>query len=174
MQPLNFSWKFVLSSCKKQTNINPFNKDIVAFAIVRLPFLTSLLLVRNKHNLMVASIKSSKPFSAYGDNIKWKYYVFLSFRGEGTQNNFIGNLYTALKPKGIYIFRDDKRLMRGKEISLKLLEAIEKSRFSIAILSKNYASSTWCLDELSKIVDCTDSQKHTVFSIFYKADPSDV
>ena len=121
---------------------------------------------------MAASIKSSS--FASGSNIQWKYDVFLSFRGEDTRNNFTGHLYNALKHKRIYTFRDDERLGRGKEISSELLEAIEESRFSIVILSENYTSSTWCLDELSKIVECMDSQKHTVFPVFYKVDPSAV
>ena len=117
---------------------------------------------------------SSASASASGSNIRWKYDVFLSFRGEDTRNNFTGHLYNALKHRGIYTFRDDERLERGKEISSELLEAIEESRFSILILSENYASSRWCLVELSKIVECMESQEHTVFPVFYKVDTSDV
>ena len=147
------------------------------FANVRLPFF-NFSAFGNKQAInpsMAASIKSSKSSSsASGSNIQWKYDVFLSFRGEDTRNNFTGHLYTALKHKGIYTYRDDDRLERGKEISSELLEAIEESRFSIVILSKKYASSTWCLDELSKIVECMDSQEHTVFPVFYNVDPADV
>ncbi|KAL5776135.1 hypothetical protein ACOSP7_009061 [Xanthoceras sorbifolium] len=103
-------------------------------------------------------------------NIQWKYDVFLSFRGEDTRNNFTDHLYTALDHKGIYTY--DKRLERGKEISSELLEAVEESRFSVIILSKNYASSTWCLDELAKIVDCMETKKQIVLPIFYDVDPS--
>ncbi|KAL5843250.1 hypothetical protein ACOSQ4_009208 [Xanthoceras sorbifolium] len=107
-------------------------------------------------------------------NSQWKYDVFLSFRGEDTRNNFTDHLYAALDQKGIYTFRDDERLERGKEISPELLEAIESSRFSVIILSKNYASSSWCLEELAKIVECMDTKIHTVLPIFYDVDPSDV
>ncbi|KAK0581006.1 hypothetical protein LWI29_008752 [Acer saccharum] len=118
--------------------------------------------------------QKSSSASASVSNSQWKYDVFLSFRGEDTRNNFTGHLYNALKHRGIYTFRDDERLERGKEISSELLEAIEESRCSIVILSENYASSTWCLDELSKIVECMDSQKHTVFPVFYKDNPEKV
>ncbi|KAL5778627.1 hypothetical protein ACOSQ2_009364 [Xanthoceras sorbifolium] len=107
-------------------------------------------------------------------NSQWKYDVFLSFRGEDTRNNFTDHLYAALYQKGIYTFRDDERLERGKEISPELLEAIESSRFSVIILSKNYASSSCCLEELAKIVECMDTKIHTVLPIFYDVDPSDV
>ena len=42
--------------------------------------------------------------------------------------------------------------LRGKAISAEILKAIEELKFAILILSKNYASSTWCLDELAKII----------------------
>ncbi|KAK3232455.1 hypothetical protein Dsin_004336, partial [Dipteronia sinensis] len=106
---------------------------------------------------------------------QWEYDVFLSFRGEDTRNNFTDHLYDALKQNGIYTFRDDERLERGKEISSELLEAIESSRFSIVILSKNYASSTWCLEELAKIIECDmDTEKSNIFPVFYQVEPSDV
>ena len=78
----------------------------------------------------------------------WKYDIFLSFRGEDTHNNFTDHLYATLNQKGVYTFRDNEKLKRGKRISPVLLKAIEESLFAIVVLSKNYASSTWCLDNL--------------------------
>uniref|UniRef100_A0A7N2M198 ADP-ribosyl cyclase/cyclic ADP-ribose hydrolase n=1 Tax=Quercus lobata TaxID=97700 RepID=A0A7N2M198_QUELO len=77
---------------------------------------------------------------------RWKYDVFLSFRGEDTRNNFMDHLFNAFTEKGINAFKDDKKLEKGKSLSLELLKAIEESRFAIVILSKDYTSSTWCLD----------------------------
>ncbi|XP_044504317.1 disease resistance protein RPV1-like isoform X1 [Mangifera indica] len=98
-----------------------------------------------------------------------KYDVFLSFRGEDTRNNFTCHLNAALCGKKIQTFIDDK-LDRGEEISPSLLKAIEQSKISIIILSENYASSSWCLEELAKILDC----KKMVIPIFYHVDPSHV
>ena len=103
-----------------------------------------------------------------------KYDVFLSFRGEDTRYRFMGHLYEALIQKGIFTFMDDKKLERGKPISPDLLKAIEESRFAVVILSENYASSTWCLEELVKIIDCKKEKGMTVIPIFYNVDPSDV
>ena len=105
---------------------------------------------------------------------QWKYDVFLSFKGEDTRNAFTDHLYTTLKQKGIFTFRDDERLERGKSISPVLSKAIEESRFSIIILSRNYASATWCLDELTKIIECMKEMGVTVLPIFYDVDPSDI
>uniref|UniRef100_A0A2N9F7Q0 TIR domain-containing protein n=1 Tax=Fagus sylvatica TaxID=28930 RepID=A0A2N9F7Q0_FAGSY len=104
----------------------------------------------------------------------WKYDVFLTFRGEDTRNSFTDHLYATLKYKGINTFKDEEKLERGKSISSELLKAIEESRFAIVILSRNYASSTWCLDELVKIIGCMKEMKTTVFPIFYDVDPSNV
>ncbi|KAK4380276.1 hypothetical protein RND71_002138 [Anisodus tanguticus] len=104
----------------------------------------------------------------------WKNDVFLSFRGEDTRKTFVGHLYYALKLKGIHTFKDDVRLERGKSISPELVKAIEQSRFAIVVFSKNYASSTWCLDELAKIMEYKKELGLTVMPIFYDVDPSDV
>ncbi|KAK9987624.1 hypothetical protein SO802_027863 [Lithocarpus litseifolius] len=91
----------------------------------------------------------------------WKYDVFLSFRGIDTR-------------KRHFTFRDNEGLERGKYISMELLKSIEESRFAIVIFSKNYAFSTWCLDELAKIVKCMKETGLTVLPIFYDVDPCDV
>ncbi|GMY07942.1 TMV resistance protein N-like [Fagus crenata] len=103
-----------------------------------------------------------------------KYDVFLSFRGTDTRTNFTDHLYAALNQKCIFTFRDDEELERGTVISPELLKAIEESRFAIVILSKDYASSSWCLTELAKIIECMKKTRLIVVPVFYHVDPSDV
>ncbi|XP_050279016.1 disease resistance protein Roq1-like isoform X2 [Quercus robur] len=105
---------------------------------------------------------------------RYEYHVFLSFRGSDTRKKFTSHLYEALKRNGITTFRDDESLERGEFISPELMRAIEESRFAVVIFSKNYASSSWCLTELAKIVECMDKKKLTVLPVFYDVDPSDV
>ncbi|XP_030966144.1 TMV resistance protein N-like [Quercus lobata] len=95
--------------------------------------------------------------------------VFLSFRGEDTRRGFVSHLYKALDQHGIRTFIDDN-LHRGENISEELLQTIENSSASIVVFSKNYASSSWCLDELAKIIECTQK----VLPVFYQVDPSEV
>lgn len=101
----------------------------------------------------------------------WKYDVFLSFNGE-TRKGFTNFLYKALQRRGLRVFRDQE-LERGTNISSNLLTAIEESRFAIVVLSPKYASSTWCLDELSKIFECMEV-RGTILPIFYKVKPWNV
>ncbi|KAH7568373.1 hypothetical protein JRO89_XS07G0283100 [Xanthoceras sorbifolium] len=102
-----------------------------------------------------------------------KYDAFLSFRGEDTRDSFKSHLYRALSSRNILTFVDDK-LKRGDEISLALLKAIEDSKISVIIFSKDYASSKWCLDELVKIIDCKKMNGQIVVPVFYHVNPSDV
>jgi len=69
---------------------------------------------------------------------------------------------------------DDEGLEGGNQISQTLLEAIEKSRLSIVVLSENFGYSTWCLDELDKIIKCMKTKNQLVWPIFYKIEQSDV
>ncbi|XP_028785833.1 TMV resistance protein N-like [Neltuma alba] len=113
------------------------------------------------------------PFSSsfsYG----WTYDVFLNFRGEDTRFGFARNLYEALQQKAIHTFLDNERLRKGEKITPSLLKAIQKSRMAITIFSKNYASSTFCLDELVHILEHINKKGRLVLPIFYDVDPSEV
>ena len=103
-----------------------------------------------------------------------KYDVFLNFRGKDTRTKFTDHLYSALKRKGISTFRDDEKLKRGTFITPELLKAIEESRISVVILSRDYASSRWCLTELTKIVECMEKTQLVVLLVFHYVDPSHV
>nr|AGH33842.1 resistance gene-like protein [Cucumis melo] len=114
---------------------------------------------------------SSSSSSSIG---KWKFDVFLSFRGEDTRGGFTDHLYKALTQKGISTFRDENEIEEGEDISSNLLDSIEASRFAIVVVSENYASSRWCLEELVKIFECEEKLGMDVLPIFYKVDPSHV
>ncbi|TQD97383.1 hypothetical protein C1H46_016962 [Malus baccata] len=110
---------------------------------------------------------------AASSSSSWKYDVFLNFRGQDTRKIFVGHLYRALDQKAINTFIDAEKLRKGNDLS-ELLSAIEESRLSIVVFSQNYASSTWCLKELVKILACMDTKNQIVVPIFYQVDPSEV
>ncbi|KAK3430951.1 hypothetical protein EUGRSUZ_E02157 [Eucalyptus grandis] len=123
--------------------------------------LYSLPIVR-LHRPMASSSKSKKIYD-----------VFLSFRGMDLRNSFVGHLYQALHRNGIYTFRDSDELKKGEQISL-LMKAIEESCIAIIVFSENYASSTWCLEEVAKIMECKEQKDLIVLPVFYKVDPKEV
>ncbi|CAK8577205.1 unnamed protein product [Lathyrus sativus] len=102
------------------------------------------------------------------------YDVFVSFRGEDTRNNFTDFLFGALQTQGILAFRDDTNLPKGESIAPELLHAIQHSHIFVVVFSTNYASSTWCLQELEKICECVQVSGKHVLPVFYDVDPSEV
>ncbi|XP_028756289.1 TMV resistance protein N-like [Neltuma alba] len=117
----------------------------------------------------MASSSSSAPSSQSPK----KYDVFISFRGEDTRFNFTSHLHEALRRNQIDTYID-YRLEKGDEVWPSLEKAIEDSTLFLVIFSENYASSTWCLKELAKILECSKNQGCFVMPVFYRVDPSHV
>ncbi|MED6159801.1 hypothetical protein PIB30_045547 [Stylosanthes scabra] len=46
--------------------------------------------------------------------------------------------------------------------------------FAVVVLSPNYASSSWCLDELCNIIDCKNKLGLLMVAVFYGVEPCDV
>ncbi|KAF8407994.1 hypothetical protein HHK36_007134 [Tetracentron sinense] len=108
--------------------------------------------------------------STSSPSFKFRSDVFVSFKGKDTRHNFIERLYIELERKGIRTFRYDDELEREEEISPILLTAIEDLAISIAVISKNYASSPRCLEELAKILEC----RRLILPVFFEVDPSHI
>ncbi|KAK2973595.1 hypothetical protein RJ640_003117 [Escallonia rubra] len=116
-----------------------------------------------------ASSSTSKCTSTSG------YDVFLSFSGKDIRKTFLDYLYTALVEAGFQTFRDDEEIEKTKNINSELEKAIQQSRSSIVVFSKNYASSKWCLDELVMIVERRRrTPQFVLLPVFYHVDPSHV
>ncbi|XP_023763358.1 disease resistance protein RUN1 [Lactuca sativa] len=102
------------------------------------------------------------------------YDVFLSFRGKDTRLGFMDHLYQALVNENISTFLDEEEVETGEELKPELARAIKSSRASIVVLSKNYASSTWCLDELVMILEQRRVSDHFVLPVFYNVEATHI
>ncbi|KAG7547251.1 Toll/interleukin-1 receptor homology (TIR) domain superfamily [Arabidopsis suecica] len=108
-----------------------------------------------------------------------RYDVFPSFSGEDVRKTFLSHLLKALDGKSINTFMDHG-IERSRTIAPELISAImggpTEARISIVIFSKNYASSTWCLNELVEIHKCYKDKDldQMVIPVFYYVDPSEV
>ncbi|PWA71041.1 toll/interleukin-1 receptor (TIR) domain-containing protein [Artemisia annua] len=100
--------------------------------------------------------------------------TILEHEGIDTRLNFTDYLYEALVSENITTFLDEQEVETGEELKPELTGAIKSSRASIIVLSKNYASSTWCLDELVLILKQRKVSKHIVVPIFYHVEPTHV
>ncbi|KAK2980347.1 hypothetical protein RJ640_029094 [Escallonia rubra] len=112
--------------------------------------------------------------SASAKSHGFKYDAFLSFRGADTRTTFTTDLFQALKAADLKPFMDDDGIKRGNTITSELEEAIRNSRVSIIIFSEDYASSSWCLDELLYIFDQyrSKTKTHGILPLFYHLYPS--
>lgn len=116
---------------------------------------------------------ASSSSSSSSSRIK-RYHVFSSFHGPDVRRGFLSHLHSHFANKGITTF-NDQEMERGHTIGPELVQAIRESRIWIVVLSKQYASSSWCLGELVEILKCKEEdEKETVIPIFYEVDPSDV
>ncbi|XP_039163158.1 toll/interleukin-1 receptor-like protein [Eucalyptus grandis] len=101
--------------------------------------------------------------------------VFLNFRGCDTRLNFTDCLYYFLTGAGIRVFRDEEEISKGEKIKGELLHAIESSKVYLLIFSRNYASSTWCLRELTHIVQCSNkANDKVILPVFFDVNSDDV
>ncbi|KAL1223802.1 Protein VARIATION IN COMPOUND TRIGGERED ROOT growth response [Cardamine amara subsp. amara] len=103
-------------------------------------------------------------------SLNWLYDVFVSFRGEDVRITFLSHFFKELDRKLITAFKDNE-IKKSRSLWPELVQAIWSSRIAVVVFSKNYASSSWCLNELLEIVNCKDK---IVIPIFFGVDPSHV
>ncbi|XP_039165407.1 disease resistance protein RPV1-like [Eucalyptus grandis] len=156
---------------KKRTSVRRNAEDAITCA-------SDLLTVSTETNSGGSSLSLTETNGASNSSAMAtgnRYEVFLSFRGSDTRKGFTDHLYTRLVDAGIHAFKDDNELRHGKKIGPDLLAAIKNSKILIPIISSNYGSSRWCLNELVQIMECQNSNiGHLVLPIFYKVEPTHV
>ncbi|CAA7062251.1 unnamed protein product [Microthlaspi erraticum] len=108
---------------------------------------------------------------SYVPSLNYKFNVLSSFHGPDVRKTLLSHMRDQFKRYGITMF-DDQEIERSATIPPSLTEAIRESRISIVILSRRYASSGWCLDELVKIMKCKETMGQIVITIFYGVEPS--
>ncbi|KAG7650473.1 Winged helix DNA-binding domain superfamily [Arabidopsis thaliana x Arabidopsis arenosa] len=110
---------------------------------------------------------------ASSSSCNYKYNVFPSFHGPDVRKTLLSHMRKQFDFNGITMF-DDQGIERSEEIAPSLKKAIKESRISIVILSKKYASSSWCLDELVDILKRKKAMKQIVMTVFYGVEPFEV
>jgi len=83
-------------------------------------------------------------------------------------------LYISLVAAEIGVFNDDDPTLIGKDVDHEICNAIDHCKISIPILSEDYASSRWCLDQLAQMVECKRTKRQKILPIFYKVRTSHV
>ncbi|XP_059076795.1 TMV resistance protein N-like [Cryptomeria japonica] len=99
------------------------------------------------------------------------YDVFINHQGPDVKHTLATFLYRMLtNGMGLRVFLDSEELELGDSLPTELQEAMRSASLHIALFSKKYAESRWCLDELSFMFRTGTS----IGPIFYYIDIGDV
>jgi hypothetical protein len=96
--------------------------------------------------------------------------VFLNHRGSDVKRNFAAHLHQALQEAGCRPFLDMESLKKGFHAQKKTYEALGCASVHVAIFSKHYADSDYCLDELCAMIE----MKKLIIPVFYDVSPNDL
>lgn len=96
--------------------------------------------------------------------------MFISHRGPDTKKTFASHLYNRLCLHGLRVFLDDPELRRGDDLSVQIINAIRSASVHVAIFSRGYADSHWCLKELVEMLDT----KAPIIPVFYHVKPDEL
>ncbi|XP_060960478.1 disease resistance protein RPV1-like isoform X1 [Cannabis sativa] len=98
--------------------------------------------------------------------------VFLSFGGGN--DTITGDLHAGLCREHIksYFDKESHERSSSDEIGSQLMRVIQSSKMAIIVLSQNYVSSKWCLNELVHTLQCREINRQIVVPIFLKTPSS--
>ncbi|KAG0586241.1 hypothetical protein KC19_2G074800 [Ceratodon purpureus] len=96
------------------------------------------------------------------------YDVFLNHRGPDVKAGFIAHLDEALRGAGLNPFLDKESLRKGDPAFTSIDAALKVAKVHVAVVSKRYAESKYCLSEL---VDMLRSGK-PVIPVYYEVEPA--
>ncbi|OEL17487.1 hypothetical protein BAE44_0021493 [Dichanthelium oligosanthes] len=102
-----------------------------------------------------------------------RYDVFINHRGVDTKHNVAILLYDKLQQLSggrVRSFLDSKSMRPGDRLAVSINEGIRQCRVAVAIFSKRYFDSEFCLQELANIVE----SRKIIIPIFYDIKPSEL
>ncbi|GLJ34594.1 hypothetical protein SUGI_0695780 [Cryptomeria japonica] len=110
------------------------------------------------------------PYPSTSATKKLPYDIFINHRGPDVKKTVATTLYNTLNGMGLRVFLDSEELELGDSLPKEIEEAMRSASLHLAVFSKNYAQSPWCLAELSFMLK-TGTQ---IVPIFYHIQPDDV
>ena len=96
----------------------------------------------------------------------WKsgeYDVFINHRGPDVKKAFVAHLYEALSSRGIRAFLDAEDIGYAVPVFEEIDKALKGACVHVAIFSKGYAESIYCLEELCAML----KSKRRIIPVFY-------
>ncbi|KAG0582756.1 hypothetical protein KC19_3G083300 [Ceratodon purpureus] len=96
--------------------------------------------------------------------------VFLNHRGPDVKATFVAHLEEALRCAGFRPFLDAWSLMKGNPALQSIDQALDMANVHVAVVSKRYAESKYCLTELVAVM----RSGKPVIPVFYDVEPVDL
>ncbi|KAG0611550.1 hypothetical protein M758_7G148400, partial [Ceratodon purpureus] len=96
--------------------------------------------------------------------------VFLNHRGPDVKATFVAHLEDALRCAGFRPFLDARSLMKGNPALKSIDQALDAAKVHVAVVSKRYAESKYCLNELVAMM----RSGKPVIPVFYDVEPVDL
>ncbi len=94
-----------------------------------------------------------------------RYDVFISHRGE-IKHSFVSFLRAALERAGAYVFLDEASLEPGDAAWDTMKEAARHCHVGLPVITASYGTSEWCLNELSIMMEASDTGSVDVMPVF--------
>jgi len=118
-----------------------------------------------------SATSSGSASTSYAHDTHYVYDVFVNHRGPDCKETFATDLHKRLSSYGLRVFLDEQELQRGENLTSQIKGAIREASVHIAVFSKNYAESKWCLEELELMLE----SKKIILPVFYDGiNPSDL
>ena len=114
--------------------------------------------------------ETSIPLIGATESKAHQYDVFINHRGPDVKRTFVAHLDAALRRNGFRPFLDAKEIEKGRHVFNSIDKALKDACVHVAIFSKGYAESKYCLNELC---DMLKSGKD-ILPIFYHVKPEDL
>ncbi|GJN16726.1 hypothetical protein PR202_gb03746 [Eleusine coracana subsp. coracana] len=109
-------------------------------------------------------------FAGDGGRRRPKYDVFINHRGLDTKRTVARLLYDRLDQLSIRSFLDNQSMRPGDHLDQSIFGAVRECSIAVAIFSKHYCDSDYCLRELAMLVD----ERKIIIPVFYDIEPADL
>eukprot|EP01018_Ginkgo_biloba_P013544 Gb_18730 [translate_table: standard] len=96
--------------------------------------------------------------------------VFINHRGVDVKKTLATNIYHTLRGMGLHVFLDVEEFELGDDLPVKIQDAMSTASVHLAIFSKNYARSPWCLAELAFMMKTGGK----IIPVFYNTEVSHI
>lgn len=131
---------------------------------------TKISNLQNTVDDLLAPVAMSIKESDQNDDIK--YDVFISYASEDA--DFVESLVEELHKLDVKVWQDKLSIGRGNSIRQSIDRGLLKSRFAIAVLSKNYMEKYWTNYEVDGILNLETNTHKVILPIWHNVTLDDV